>query len=1039
MRSSVPALLWEQWRLTRWLMLLLLAIALSLHQLMWTLGHARLLRTTDLGVVGDALVLASLGLCMVFFALSFNDPKDLRLGFPRRLYRLPVSTVSLVSWGLLGRLAIATVQFAALFAIHHVYFGGFTRLSYAPAMLGFLSLFLCLLAIVWATGGYSGKAGVAAVVLFLALLALCGPAAAEAFQRVGIVAFATCAAGAFVVAWAGVALDRAGTWQGAPGPRGVLSWILFPPGQRLRALLDWAFRPLRVGGRAFPSPTQAQVWLESRRTGLLLPALTVIFCLGAFFLLPFSLGVDPRDLPPRTAPRVLLLALGAAGFVAGIVTALLDQRDQTSGMAAFLTSRPLSSTGLAKARLKAAALSVARTFLMGVVLLVCSLWVSQFFSRQDLLFSIMKGAHPADVAGAALLVVAAVLAVWTLLWCGASLLLALFALTFIPFYVGVVLFDEARSGPLYVKLVNAYPWYVCTVLLLGTAWAFVTARRQRLLSNQALVTALAVWCAGVACFLLLGLTLFGSLPTSVLTVGVGLAAMPLMPFATVPLGIHRRRSGGGRAVPVNAASGPLITPRVRRWIVLVAALLLTTYASWRVLLYTSTARQLRAVAAQGYPATLDDLNQWYPAVPAGENAAGLYLAAFKTAAERDGKWDALPLVGIEDLPHRAAPLPEEMKVLMAECLEAHAAALALLHEAAARPRCRYPINLAVGADTPMHHLGQLRRAAELLALQAIASSEQGDSDQATRALVSGLAPARSLTAEPIILSQMVRSALIGEWAEVFEQVLNRVDLSTEQLGQIDATLDGMDAMGGMKRAVVAARCQVSSGFGCTNAVWAPVCLTPEQQEAYVKTREARLKGALYRWSGIRALDHRLFLAQMQRLIAQTGYAGSQCRARAIEEEVLALPAWCAPWTRALVPAMARVFEAEARGVAWVRVARTAIAVERYRLTTGHVPNDLVALQPARGDWTFSDPFRGSGPTMRYRQFPGGYIVYSIDINGRDDGGCRERDLVLMVGGDLETDRTMELERRGKGAPRATGLLFGRPLGAGRASRRPQGS
>ena len=659
MRSSVPALLWEQWRLTRWLMLLLLAIAVSLHQLMWTLAHARIFRSTDLGVVGDGLVLASMGLYILFFVLSYNDPRDLRLAFPRRLYRLPVSTASLVSWALAGRVAIAAIQFAALLTIHHIYFGEVSRLSYTSALSCYLSLFVCLLAIAWSAGGHSAQAGVALTVVFLALFLIFGQAVENTFERFGLIAFAACAAGAFVVAWAGVALDRAGTWQGAPGPRGLLNWITLPQGQRLRALPDWAFRPLRVGGRVFTSPGHAQVWLQSRRTGLLLPALVLIFWLATFVLFPLTMGVDPRDVPLRSVLHLFLLALGIASFATGVVTAFLDQRDQTSGMAAFLTSRPLSSTGLAKARLKAAALSVARTFLIVAVLLVFSLWVSQFFSRHDLLSSIITRAHPADLARAALLVVAAVLAVWTLLWCATPLLIGLFAFNFIPFYVGVLLFDKPHSGVLYWGLAEWFPWFVCAVLLLGTAWAFVAARRQRLLSNHALVAALAVWCAGSVALLLLSLTPAVSLEIYELAVCVGLLALPLTPFATVPLGIHRRRSGGGRPVPINAASGPLITPRVRRWILRAAALLLVTYVSWRVLLYTSTARQLRAVAAQGYPVTLDELDRWYPAVTEGENSAELYLAAFEALPEPDEKWDALPVVGGGKLPHRSAPLPDE--------------------------------------------------------------------------------------------------------------------------------------------------------------------------------------------------------------------------------------------------------------------------------------------------------------------------------------------------------------------------------------------
>ena len=80
---------------------------------------------------------------------------------------------------------------------------------------------------------------------------------------------------------------------------------------------------------------------------------------------------------------------------------------------------------------------------------------------------------------------------------------------------------------------------------------------------------------------------------------------------------------------------------------------------------------------------------------------------------------------------------------------------------------------------------------------------------------------------------------------------------------------------------------------------------------------------------------------------------------------------------------------EAEIVARLRVAQTALAIERHRLQhNGQLPERLVELSTLNHTIARDDPF--DGKPLRYRRLARGYMVYSIGKNARDEGGREKR-------------------------------------------------
>jgi hypothetical protein len=93
------------------------------------------------------------------------------------------------------------------------------------------------------------------------------------------------------------------------------------------------------------------------------------------------------------------------------------------------------------------------------------------------------------------------------------------------------------------------------------------------------------------------------------------------------------------------------------------------------------------------------------------------------------------------------------------------------------------------------------------------------------------------------------------------------------------------------------------------------------------------------------------------------------------DSVLAIPEGVAP----------KMFERAIRVQAFSNAAVLWCAVERYRLKYERLPDSLEALAPEFVKKMPVDPMLGE--SMRYRKKEGGgYLIYSIGLNGLDDGG-----------------------------------------------------
>jgi hypothetical protein len=454
--------------------------------------------------------------------------------------------------------------------------------------------------------------------------------------------------------------------------------------------------------------------------------------------------------------------------------------------------------------------------------------------------------------------------------------------------------------------------------------------------------------------------------------------------------------------------------------------LVALYFAYHLALWLVIQRQINSIRRAGFPVTCVELDKWYVQPPAGQNAADVYTEAFarfetwtnklaessipadstnksKFYSAPETKRDLLPIVGFAKLPPRTEPLSAETQQLVADYLSDNAEALRLLHQAASMKSCRYPVDLTRGYATSLTHLGRVRQAARLLSLEAVQNAEQQRRQEAVESVTASLAVARSLNQEPMLISCLVHIANQGFSVDSLERVLNTTVLTDGQLAKLAVAIEESESRQALTRAFAGERCCWDGLFQGLRTGKIPLSEVTNPED---NTLWQRLL-PLYRVTGLLKVDERTYLDIMEQYVKSTRLPppDDMTAASVAAGEAKQLPGWCVV-SRLAFTELDKVVNKAERCDAKIRDAQTAIAVERFRLANGELPDRLSDLVPSFTSAVPTDPY--DGKPLRYKRLAKGYVVYSVGEDREDNGG-RETDN-KGAGWVAGTDITFTVER-----------------------------
>jgi hypothetical protein len=238
-----------------------------------------------------------------------------------------------------------------------------------------------------------------------------------------------------------------------------------------------------------------------------------------------------------------------------------------------------------------------------------------------------------------------------------------------------------------------------------------------------------------------------------------------------------------------------------------------------------------------------------------------------------------------------------------------------------------------------------------------------------------------------LISQLVRDSIITIASRAAEQALNATSIDETSAAALEHSFELMSATNYLRLALIGERAMSIPVFRMS---WAEIQQRSKSEADTIREkRPAPLAGkpAILLWlTGyfendleffLRAMDTNVFLASLAspRSLAMTN-AAEQLRIASNRNVGL--------YSGIILPAYAKAAVRDAATQARIRVAQTALALERFRSRHQRLPEALSNLVPDFLSALPLDPFNGG--LVRYRSLPAGYVIYSVGEDEKDDGG-----------------------------------------------------
>ncbi len=524
MRFVPVAMTWEMLTRGRW-NLLAFALAANLMPafLLSALRHEGAVEPGDTSLLIMHVVLIQINM-FIFGAALFDAA-----GQPSRLYALPITTASLVAWQMLPAMAAMALESLASTAVLNAVFDVGWPL-WGPALFAAVGV-AAIQAVLWTTekSGWSVLAiTIVGTILGLWFKLRFGPMFSQPTHQwvevtpVEVLTLLMFAGLSYYAAVVGVARRRCGE----PLPSlGIIAWV------------ERVFDPAPDVGPAFASPLQAQFWMEWRKKGWALPAVVVFgMCIGLSIWVIFNRDVKSL-FEGFVAGGAMLTLMGFLGLFLGN----LGANDTTFEMGHFMATRPLTNTEICRTTLKVLARSVLIAWTIWAVpflILFASLYVRQEVPNVEALRDFGWWYLPATLLGC--WTVTSVLAAISMT--GRSQLLAQLICGLLGLFIGLGLITKyALPDSAQLPFARGVGVIVGAALLLGTVWAFVTARRRSLIGSPTVGFAASAWTL-LSGLIVLDWVLHPARPWLAGVLAVSLAALVVAPLAAAPLALAWNRN-----------------------------------------------------------------------------------------------------------------------------------------------------------------------------------------------------------------------------------------------------------------------------------------------------------------------------------------------------------------------------------------------------------------------------------------------------------------------------------------------------------------
>ena len=373
-----------------------------------------------------------------------------------------------------------------------------------------------------------------------------------------------------------------------------------------------------------------------------------------------------------------------------------------------------------------------------------------------------------------------------------------------------------------------------------------------------------------------------------------------------------------------------------------------------------------------------------PEVPDTENAALLYESATLLLKAQPAAGENL-LEDLGDISDKFikesldSDKLDEFKQLIGQDVVTQA--LSIIAQGTQRDSCRFDLDYDDGLNTLLPHLSGLRNFTRILCAKAYLEAKTGNPDTAWDMLLTQLKFADALRTEPVLVSKVVRIAMIRLSCDTITKLCEIAPPNAQQSSDIQSLLKDLDDIRPLIHSIDAERLLIGE--------WLFNLSKDEMYKANLQHSDEDDAGLLHKliifgitFKPLFLADHAAYMRYMHEgaRFAERPYSPDE--AEALEKELQKKRHIV---TSMLAPALFRVKEIHFQMTAQLRIARAGLALLQYKQANNALPATLDALKLQN----INDPF--SDGLLSYKTEGQDFVLYSIGPDGKDnDGSPRQK-------------------------------------------------
>jgi hypothetical protein len=365
----------------------------------------------------------------------------------------------------------------------------------------------------------------------------------------------------------------------------------------------------------------------------------------------------------------------------------------------------------------------------------------------------------------------------------------------------------------------------------------------------------------------------------------------------------------------------------------------------------------------------------------------MYLQAFEHYQEPDKSLlPYLPMQGEYEIIENNIPLPDEVINAITITLDSNKKTLELLDQGATIKDCVFPRERPLDMNNQELFVN-IKNCGWLISERNLYLAQTHQTDELFVAIPTLLGFSKSPIKQGMLIDELITIALKNMAAENLENTLNKVTFSDSQLAYLQKQFSEIQDLEACCRGLIKERIYFFESV-----------LSPYNERPEKPTKSNRQRERIHSMVGLMQKEYTMYLDYLQRCIdaAQLPLYDRPKEFNSILLDLFNDLSWQIYLDS--IAKIIKVTDIDMRVIGFLRCAETALAIERYRLKYGIVPEILEDLVPEFMGTVPLEPF--DGEPLRYILLEDGYTLYTIGDDWEDNGGLSKEQMSEKTGEEI---------------------------------------